>query len=445
MIKETIVPPYYQTAQYQLPSDPEFKSKILAYISEQSSIHCFLDSNLYSLDQKQQYEWMAACRPLNLLQINRSSKAEFLHLKLKEFFVPGSWYFGILGYDLKNCLEALSSSNPDPIDAPDLVFFEAGVVITQRDNLITIFSTSSPDIVWEEILQTRGISTELNNELKLIPEPFITKEIYLSQINKIRKHILDGDIYELNFCQSFAANYGQIDTIALFEKMSSKTKAPFAAYFQFKDFLIMSSSPERFLQKINSQLISQPIKGTISKSSDPQQDLIQKKELIESEKNRAENVMIVDLVRNDLSRSCKPGTVKVEELFGIYSFEKVHHLISTVSGELKEETHWVDALLNCFPMGSMTGAPKVKSMELIEELESFKRGWYSGAIGYVSPESNFDFSVIIRSLIFNTEKKQLVLAVGGAIVHDSEAEQEYEESLLKAKSLFELLKNEGQS
>jgi para-aminobenzoate synthetase component 1 len=444
MNEETSVTPYYQTAQYQLPSDPDFKSRILSYISQHSSVHCFLDSNQYTLDHQHQYEWIAACSPINVLQIDQSSKSELLHLQLKEFLVPGAWYLGVLGYDIKNNLESLFSRNPDPIDAPEMVFFEAGEVITLRNDQITIYSTKSPEKVWEDILQFQRISNDSNTELTVIPEPQITKEKYLSQINRIRKHILDGDIYELNFCQSFVANYEQIDTASLFESMSSKTKAPFAAYFQYKEYLVMSSSPERFLQKVDTQLISQPIKGTISKSPDPQQDLIQKKELIDSEKNRAENVMIVDLVRNDLSRSCKPGTVKVDELFGIYSFEKVHHLISTVSGELKEEMHWVDALLYCFPMGSMTGAPKVKSMELIEELESFKRGWYSGAIGYVSPESNFDFSVIIRSLVFNTKKKKLVLAVGGAIVHDSEAEQEYEESLLKAKSLFELLNKEAE-
>lgn len=443
MIKETIVPPYYQTDQFILPSDPVFKNKVLTYISQISSIHCFLDSNQYPFDQKQQYEWLAACRPIRILQNDNVSKTAFLHLQLKEFLIPGSWYFGVLGYDLKNSLETLDSANFDPVEAPDLIFFEAAEVITLQNELITIYSPESPAEVWEKIMHTCIAKTDENKDLKVIPEPQISKEKYLSQIKKIKKHILDGDIYELNFCQSFSAHYDQIDTISLFETMSSKTKAPFAAYFQCNEFLMMSSSPERFLQKSGSQLISQPIKGTISKSNDPQQDLVQKKELLESEKNRAENVMIVDLVRNDLSRSCKPGTVKVEELFGIYSFEKVHHLISTVTGELKDDVHWIDALLYCFPMGSMTGAPKVKSMELIDELESFKRGWYSGAIGYVSPSGDFDFSVIIRSLIFNTKKKQLSLAVGGAIVHDSEAEQEYEESLLKAKSLFELLKNEG--
>ena len=438
---ETIVPPYYQTAQFSIPSGLDFKIRVLTYISKQSPIHCFLDSNQYQLDVNKQFEWMAACNPVKFIEINRCSITSPIHQILKEFFLPGAWYFGVFGYDLKNNLESLSSNNPDLCETPDLVFFEAAEVFTVQNEIITVHSLRSPFEVWKDILE---LNSELSDTLKIepiIPLADIYKEKYLTQINRIKNHILDGDIYELNFCQSFSAGYDQIDTISLFASMSSKTKAPFATYFQYNEFLLMSSSPERFLQKVNSKLISQPIKGTISKSPDPQQDLIQKNELKASEKNRAENVMIVDLVRNDLSRSCKPGTVRVEELFGIYTFEKVHHLISTVSGELKEDIHWLDALLHCFPMGSMTGAPKVKSMELIEELESFKRGWYSGAVGYISPEGNFDFSVIIRSLIFNTIKKKLMLAVGGAIVHDSIAEQEYEESLLKAKSLFELLRN----
>ncbi len=443
MTQETTVIPYYQTAQFQVPPDPVFKNKVLSYFSKLSPVHCFLDSNQDHYADGQRYSWIAASLPVNVFKIDRCGGDEHIHFQLKEFLRPGAWYFGVLGYDLKNNLEALSSGNTDLINTPDVVFFEAGEIITLQDKIITIYSVGDPLEIWNNINAAEVIISEPNIDLKVIPEPQIPKEIYDSQISKIKQHILDGDIYELNFCQAFSADYRLIDTISLYKKMCAKTIAPFAAYFQYNEFLVMSSSPERFLQKVNSRLISQPIKGTISKSPDLLQDLIQKKELKESEKNRAENVMIVDLVRNDLSRSCKPGTVKVDELFGIYTFETVHHMISTVSGELKDEIHWVDALLHCFPMGSMTGAPKVKSMQLIEELESFRRSWFSGAIGYVTPEGNFDFSVIIRSLIFNEKTKKLMLAVGGAIVYDSVAEQEYEESLLKAKSLFELLNHES--
>lgn len=443
MAQETTVTPYYQTAQFKVPPDPVFKNKVLSYISKLSPVHCFLDSNQDNYADGQQYSWIAASLPVNIFLIDRSRSDEKIHFQLKEFLKPGAWYFGVLGYDLKNNLEALSSANSDLTNAPDVIFFEAGEIITLQAEIITIYTVGDPLEIWNNINTTEAIISESNIDLKVIPQPQISKEKYHSQISKIKKHILEGDIYELNFCQAFSADYQLIDTLSLFQKMCTKTKAPFAAYFQYNEFLLMSSSPERFLQKVHSRLISQPIKGTISKSPDLLQDLIQKKELKESEKDRAENVMIVDLVRNDLSRSCKPGTVQVDELFGIYSFETVHHMISTVSGELRDDVHWVDALLHCFPMGSMTGAPKVKSMQLIEELESFRRSWFSGALGYVTPEGNFDFSVIIRSLIFNEKTKTIMLAVGGAIVYDSVAEQEYEESLLKAKSLFELLNHES--
>lgn len=440
MTKETLVPPFYQSVQFPAPSDPALKTKVLSYISHRSAVHCFLDSNQHSQDTLHLYDWIAACCPVKALKVDPSDLNVNIQFLLKEFINPGAWYFSVLGYDLKNNLETLNSRNPDDLKTPELVCFEAEEVLTLQSGQITIYSKNDPAALWDKICRYQ-MNDDKDRELKIVPQPQISKEHYKTQIDKVRKHILDGDIYELNFCQSFSAGYDPIDTIALFKKMCTKTKAPFAAYFQYNEFLLMSSSPERFLQKINSTLISQPIKGTISRDSDPEMDLLRMKELKESEKNRAENVMIVDLVRNDLSRSCKPGTVKVNELFGIYSFEKVHHMISTVSGELKEDFHWVDALFHCFPMGSMTGAPKVKSMQLIEELESFKRGWFSGAVGYIDPDCNFDFSVVIRSIIFNEKKKLMMLAVGGAIVHDSEAEQEYEESLLKAKSLFELLNN----
>lgn len=440
MTKETPDPPIYQTIQFQAPQDSDLKNKVLQYISQRSEVHCFFDSNQQSENTKQCYEWIAACSPVKTIKVDKAALSENIPLGLKEFINPGAWYFCVLAYDIKNNLETLITSNPDYLNAPDLVCFEAEEVFSLQSDQITIYSKNDPYVIWDEICSIHREQVK-DHVLKITPKPQISKDIYISQIEKVRKHILDGDIYELNFCQSFLAVYEKINTIALFEKMCTKTRAPFAAYFHYNEFVLMSSSPERFLQKNNSTLISQPIKGTIGRDNDPGIDLIRMQELKESEKNRAENVMIVDLVRNDLSKSCKPGTVRVEELFGIYSFEKVHHMISTVSGELKDDFHWVDALLHCFPMGSMTGAPKVKSMQLIEELESFKRGWFSGAVGYINPESNFDFSVIIRSILINDIKKQMLLAVGGAIVYDSEAEQEYEESLLKAQSLFELLNN----
>jgi len=263
----------------------------------------------------------------------------------------------------------------------------------------------------------------------------INKTDYLKTIDKIKNHLLLGDIYELNFCQEFYLENINLSPINLFEKFNKISKAPFSAFYRMDDKYLLCASPERFLKKQGLQIISQPIKGTIKRGATISENKKLTQELYESQKDRSENVMIVDLVRNDLSRICVPGTVEVKELFGIYSFSQVNHLISTVTGTLTPSSDFVDALKNTFPMGSMTGAPKVRSMKLIEEYEQSKRGLYSGAIGYITPEGDFDFNVVIRSMLYNAANGNLSFQVGGAIVNDSIPEREYEECLLKAAGI----------
>ena len=200
----------------------------------------------------------------------------------------------------------------------------------------------------------------------------------------------------------------------------------------------MCASPEQYLQKTGNKIISKPIKGTIKRSSEFEEDELLKAKLFNSEKDKSENVMIVDLVRNDFSKCAEKGSVKVDELFGVYSFPQVHQMISTVSARLKAGVSGVSAIKSSFPMGSMTGAPKIKAMELIEKEEVFKRGLYSGSVGYFNPEGDFNFNVVIRSLFYSPELTQLSFAIGGAITDGSNALDEYEESLLKAKAIFEV-------
>jgi para-aminobenzoate synthetase component 1 len=224
-------------------------------------------------------------------------------------------------------------------------------------------------------------------------------------------------------------------------------RAPFSAMFNWGDKYLMSASPERFLKKKGNKIISQPMKGTAPRSANPAEDSEYRERLRTSEKDRAENVMIVDLVRNDLARSCKPGSVQVDELFGIYTFPQVHQMVSVVSGELQNDMHPVDVIKHAFPMGSMTGAPKVMAMRLIEEMEESRRGMYAGSIGYFTPDMDFDFNVVIRSILYNDTTKYISIHSGGAIVFDSDPEEEYKECLIKVKGLrdiFELWRDKAE-
>jgi len=264
-----------------------------------------------------------------------------------------------------------------------------------------------------------------------------SREEYISNAKKLIEHIHCGDIYEVNYCIEFFAENVSVDPSSLFLKLNELTQAPFSCLYKNGEHWLICASPERFLHKKGSCIISQPIKGTRARGKTFEEDEKLKMELFLDEKERSENVMIVDLVRNDLSKSAKKNSVKVEELFGIHSFKSVHQMISTVRAELRNDVHPVDAIRNAFPMGSMTGAPKIKAMELIDEFENVKRGLYSGAVGYFTPDLDFDFNVVIRSIQYNSKTGYLSFMVGSALTANADPEKEYEECLLKAKTLFE--------
>ena len=272
------------------------------------------------------------------------------------------------------------------------------------------------------------------------PKASFTKEAYTTLVKTLRDHIKEGDCYEINLCQDFLGSFECIDPLNLYLRLNEVSPKPFSCFQKFDEQLIISASPERFLKKTGSKVISQPIKGTRPRFHDALLDKQQRDELRYSEKEMAENMMIVDLVRNDLARTAKTGSVKVEEMFGIYSFQQVHQMISTISATIKDDTHFVDVIKHAFPMGSMTGAPKVKVMELIEKYENAKRGAFSGAAGYISPEGDFDFNVLIRSLFIDIEKQLYSFFAGGAITYDSIPEEEYEECLVKTKAINQVLK-----
>ena len=376
--------------------------------------------------------------------------------QLQEFYnKKNGWLFGYLSYDLKNEIEVLHSENTDGLAFPALHFFAPKVVIQFYQDVATVFyddehvtkkgaediynfsfNPPNPLFKGESLPNNSNSFTKLE---KINIQSRITKRQYIDSVNQLKQHIRKGDIYEVNFCQEFFSENAELNPVHIFEKLNAISQAPFSAYCKFGRHYLMCASPERFLQKRSNKLISQPIKGTIKRSSDLIEDQQLKQELQNNPKERSENVMIVDLVRNDLSRIAKPGSVSVDELFGMYSFKQVHHMISTVSCELKEAVSFTDIIKSTFPMGSMTGAPKVSAMKLIEQFESTRRGLYSGAVGYISPDGDFDFNVVIRSILYNQQNKYLSFMVGSAITDKSDVENEYEECLLKAKAMFEVL------
>ncbi len=353
-------------------------------------------------------------------------------------FSQGRWAFGYLGYDLKNESEALHSRNLDGLQFKEAFFYEPEVLIFFDPDGIHI-EADTPDGVLEIIQKQKP---RPNTDIIATPITMsqrVSRAEYLQKVEQIRQHIEEGNVYELNYCVEFYNEQASIDPLSVFLALTERSPMPFAAFQRIDNQYLMCASPERFLKKTGTKLVSQPIKGTARRDQDPQKDALIKKELFTSEKERAENMMIVDLVRNDLARSSLPGTVKVDEMFGIYTFKQVHQMISTISSTLQPELPFTEAIRNAFPMGSMTGAPKIRAMQLIEEFESSKRNLFSGAVGYINPSQDFDFNVVIRSLFYNQATGYLSFQVGSAITYDSVAEQEWEECMLKAKAMLQVL------
>lgn len=349
-----------------------------------------------------------------------------------------SYLFSCLSYDLKNRIEKLDSKHEDLVDFPEIILWKAELVVKIQGGKFTILEGDLKPEFKEIISQflTEGTVGKLP---KITFEAQIAKEKYIQSVQEIKQEIQVGNVYELNFCQQyFAKDIPYFDSLTLFSTLKELTKAPFSAYLNLENHEVFCASPERFIQKTDKKLLSQPIKGTIQRGKTLEEDDLLKQKLQSDPKERAENVMITDLVRNDFSRVASKNSVHVDELCGLYSFGTVHQLISTISCEIKSGVQFSNILKATFPMGSMTGAPKIAAMELSEKYESFKRGLYSGAIGYFSPNGDFDFNVVIRTLIKNKSKNTLSASVGGAITIQSDPEKEFEECQIKIKKLLDL-------
>lgn len=409
-----------------------FKQKALQWANT-FDVCCCYDSNSYP-DTYGKFDFLLAVGAKDSINLKYGDAFD----TLRNFYdIHKTWMFGLLSYDLKNEVEKLSSANADGLNFPDLFFFIPQYLIAVVDGKIQIIF--GEETLLERIELINVGATESHSTIKV--QCKISRELYIQTVEELKEHIARGDIYEVNFCQEFFAEHAHIDPLNIYNKLKTVSPTPFSGFFKINDQYILSASPERFLCKRENKLITQPIKGTAKRSNDIKEDELIKLNLQNDAKEQAENVMIVDLVRNDLTKSAVKGSVIVEELFGIYGFAQVYQMISTVSCQLNPEVHFIDAIRNAFPMGSMTGAPKIKAMELIENYEFSRRGAYSGTFGYITPEGDFDFNVIIRSILYQSSSNYLSFQVGGAITYASNASSEYEECMLKASAIIQTLEN----
>ncbi|WP_452220844.1 anthranilate synthase component I family protein [Lacinutrix salivirga] len=431
------------TLKHKPKSIAKFKSQLLAW-SQQFNDVVWLDSNSDNYQEKQKYSSYDAVLAVDAFT---SIQTDYINGfdKLKEYqTITKDWIFGYLTYDLKNDVEHLKSNNFDGLGFPDLFFFQPKKLFFFKGKTVKIkYLNAVSDDLKDDVFAIENFSRSLvESEKPSVKIKLRTqKEDYFSKLDQMLAHINRGDIYEANFCQEFYAENTTINPLETYNKLNAISRPPFATFLKLRDKYVLSASPERYLKKKGKTIISQPIKGTAKRSENKQIDNTLKQNLSQDKKERSENIMIVDLVRNDLSKTATKGSVKVKELCKVYTFDQVHQMISTVVSKVSKITHPVDSIKTTFPMGSMTGAPKISAMHIIEDLEDAKRGLYSGAIGYFSPKGNFDFNVVIRSILYNATNKYVSYSVGGAITAKSIPLKEYEECLVKAKAMRTVLEN----
>jgi len=431
------------TQQYTIAPETleSIKSNILDYCSrfEHSA---YYDSNgfQYGLGHREKYsefELVAAAKAMYTL-----SNSPTILTDVDRFMAQTpDWLFGYLSYELKNRIHSIESSNSNSTTFKDYSFFQPETVFTIKGETLTVHSLLDSATI-KQLINELLIINPNDKQTKISDinlSPTICKEEYIKKVNNLKKHIHFGDIYEINFCQEFNAIVSNLNPKELFAKLKKTSPTPFSAWLRDNDQYLLCASPERYIKKTGSLLFSQPIKGTCPRGKDETEDKQNLETLLHSEKEKSENVMIVDLVRNDLSRIAAKGSVAVEECCAPYSFPQVYQLISTVTCQLRPAVNFSDIIKATFPMGSMTGAPKLRAMQLADSFETFQRGVYSGAVGYITPSGDFDFNVVIRSFVYNKATGYLSYAVGGAITMLSEAEAEYSECLVKARAMNKTL------
>ena len=403
------------------------------------NICCLLDNHQYNLSHHR-YECILAAGSLRSIKAQAGDSFN----QLQEFVDnENDWIFGHLSYDLKNEIESLFSAGHDGIQFPDLFFFVPEFILLLDESVLSIGSCEdNHQSIFDQVMDCSG-----NMHTRSSPHADIKSRIdrkqYIDAIERLKIHILRGDCYEINFCQEFYTEEVSINPISIYHSLGAASPNPYSAFYKLEDKFLLCASPERYLKKTGSNILSQPIKGTWERNTtNDKEDELNRNMLSTSSKDRSENVMVVDLVRNDLSKVCKEGSVKVDELFGVYKFPQVYQMISTVSGTLTPGISLTDIVKATFPMGSMTGAPKKKVMELIEQYEVTRRGIFSGTVGYISPDKDFDFNVVIRSIMYNSSSRYLSFQAGSGITFYSDPETEYNECLLKAMAIKKVLEGD---
>jgi para-aminobenzoate synthetase component I len=417
---------------------PDYRQQLLDWAQQFGSC-CFLDSREYE-SPLHRHDFLAGIGSVEDIAVSSEEDLSTLDAFLHQN--KGAWIFGHLGYDLKKILHGIPSLKHDPIGFVPAYFFVPAVVFKSgNEGLLIMAQDNQTDVkaLWGQIT---------NNFIDPKPPKIVVSNIhtrqspndYLKTIEQLKRHILRGDCYEINYCQEFFCENTDLQPTHIYGALLKASPNPFSCFYKQNHSYLMCASPERYLTRRGTQLLSQPIKGTALRNlKDEAEDEFAKTQLLNSAKERSENVMVVDLVRNDLSRICEEGSVQVDELFGIYSYPQVHQMISTISGTQREGISFSELLKATFPMGSMTGAPKQRVMELIEQYEISNRGLFSGAVGYFDPSGDFDFNVVIRSILYNNQSRYLSYQVGSGITWYSQPEKEYEECLWKAKAIRKVL------
>ncbi|MCC2598443.1 anthranilate synthase component I family protein [Sphingobacterium sp. FBM7-1] len=413
----------------------QFERQALQWAQQFDEV-CFFQSNGYR-DEYGQIDRLLAADAVDSLTAQQGDA--FAALEKFRAKYPDSWMPGFFSYDLKNEIEALTTSFPDRLAFPDAYFFIPRILIHFRKQEVEI-EAPQPDEIYQAILSFQPTEEDLQTPQDMVFQKRMSKGAYLEAFQKLQQHIRLGDIYEVNLCQEFYTENVQLSPLGVYQALNRTSPTPFSCFFKIQNKYILSASPERFLAKRGDKLISQPIKGTAARGSSAEEDQAIAECLKNNPKEIAENVMIVDLVRNDLTRSAQPGTVRANRQLEVQTFKQVHQLVSTITCQKKSTISDVLAIRHTFPPGSMTGAPKISAMRLCERYENSKRGIYAGAVGYFDPVGDFDFNVVIRSLLYQQTPSYLSFHTGGAITIDAEPEKEYEECLLKAAAILKTLK-----
>ncbi len=418
----------------------KFEQKLYRLVNNYKHAVVLTDKYPYYNGHAQQYHEFDFLAGFDALNVFHEDFGAFDKKGLK----CGAWLLGSFAYDVADVVQPiLSSENPDFTGFKKFSFFQPRYMVKKSGDNWYFGYHSSADTL-------QSCKTFLNYIKSLdvpsgsIPDTKfkanVSQKEYLEVVQKLKYHIRRGDIYEINYCIDFFCENITLDPGLVFSRLLNIAPMPFSTLLRHDDSFLMGASPERYMRKRGARIISQPMKGTAKRVNDKIIDAETVKFLSESSKERAENIMIADLVRNDLSRIAARGTVKVDDLCSVFPYPGVFQMISTVSAQMHSHSRWLDPIRYSFPMGSMTGAPKISAMQLIERYEKTARGLFSGSVGYISPELDFDFNVIIRSFLYNRASKYLSYSVGSAITEACEAAAEYEECILKANALRGVLR-----